>query len=118
MLTRSINTENSIIRRSNFKRQALLFLISANLSGTFKTRMKQDRQFFCATLQKKKDGTRPIISYMVYLIMIDDIQLKNDVLILVSAKCKCQILLQGIFDLTNIGSYHAVTVETSEKKVY
>ena len=30
---------------------------------------------------------------------------------------KCQILLQGIFDTTNMVIYYAVTIEKSEKKV-
>ena len=49
---------------------------------------------------------------MVYLIMVDMI------FVLVSAKCKCQILLQGIFDATKIDKYHAVTIENSEKKIF
>ena len=40
------------------------------------------------------------------------------IFVLVSAKCKCQILLQGIFDATKIDIYHAVTIENSEKKMF
>ena len=36
--------------------------------------------------------------------------------ILVSPKLKWQILLQRIFDVTNICIYHAATIEKSEKK--
>ena len=34
-----------------------------------------------------------------------------------SVKLKSQILLQGIADATNIVSYHAVTIEKSDKKI-
>ena len=37
-------------------------------------------------------------------------------LVFFSAKLKCQILLQGIFDAINFVIYHAVTIEKSEKK--
>ena len=48
------------------------FWISVNLSNTFKTRMEQDRQFFCVIISRRKnEGVQPIISYMVYLIMVD-----------------------------------------------
>ena len=46
--------------------------MSVNLSDTFKTLMKQDKQSFCVTISRREnDGAQPIISYMVYLIMVD-----------------------------------------------
>ena len=34
--------------------------------------MKQDKQSFCVTISRReKDGAQSIISYMVYLIMVD-----------------------------------------------
>ena len=48
------------------------FWISVNLSDTFKSQMKQDKQSFSVTISRKeKDGAKPIISYMVYLIKVD-----------------------------------------------
>ena len=43
-------------------------------------------------------------------------QLYTEVFILGSAKFQSQILLQGIFEVTNIGIYHPVIIEKSEKK--
>ena len=40
----------------------------------------------------------------------------TDVFVLASAKFKCQILLQGIFDATNVGIYHALTTEKLERE--
>ena len=34
----------------------------------------------------------------------------TDVFVLVSAKFKCQILIQGIFDVSNSDIYHAETI--------
>ena len=74
---RGINTEKSFIRGSGvtLKDTNPPFWISVNLSDTFKTWMKQDKQFFWDNLQEReKDGAQPIISYMyllVYLIMGD-----------------------------------------------
>ena len=52
---------------------------------------------------------------MVYLTKIDTSLSENtDAFVLVSAKLKCQILFQGIFDATKIDLYHAITKENSE----
>ena len=56
--------------------------------------MKQDKQSFCVTISSwEKDGAQPIISYMVYLIIFE-------------------------ISLTNIVTYHEVTIEKSEKKSF
>ena len=69
---RGINTQNSVIKGSNYKWHKPQFWISVSLSDTFKTRMKQDKQSFCVTISRKeKDVAQPIISYVVYLIMVD-----------------------------------------------
>ena len=47
-----------------------------------------------------------------------EFQLKSDVFNFSSAKLKCHILLKGISDATNIVTYHAVTIEKSEKKKF
>ena len=55
-------------------------------------------------------GAQPTISYMylvVYLIMVD---------MSFSPKFKCQTLLQGIFDATNIVIYRAVKLKNQRKK--
>ena len=84
------------------------FWISVNLSDTFKTHMKQDKQSFCVTISRReKDGTQPMISYMMYLIMVDM------GFSLVSAKFKWRILFLRICDATNMVIYHAVTIEKS-----
>ena len=69
---RDINTENFVTRRSNLKGHKPHFSISVNLSDTFKTQMKQEKQSFCVIISRKeKDGAQPIIFYMVYLIKVD-----------------------------------------------
>ena len=76
---RGINTENSknsTIRRSNLKGHKPLLWISVNLSDTFKTPMKLDKQFICVTISRwEKDGTQPII-YVLCLIVADMISVK------------------------------------------
>ena len=70
--SQNINTEDYVIRGSNLKGHKPPFWISVNLSDTFKTQMKQDKQSFCVTISRReKDGAQPIISYMVYLIKVD-----------------------------------------------
>ena len=77
-------------------------------------------------IKKEKDGTQPIIVYVVYLMMVDlDFSKNTEVFVMIFAKLKCQILLQGIFEITNIRYicmyiyiyiYNAVTIEKLEKK--
>ena len=118
MSWRGINTENSDIRGSYLKGCKPPFWISANLSDTFKTYMKQDKQSSCVTItRKEKDGTQPTIPYMVYLIKTDmSLSENTDAFALLSAKLKGQILFQGVPDATKIGIYHAATIENSESK--
>ena len=118
MSWRSINTENSFIRRSNLKECKPLFWISASVSDIFKAYMKQDKQSFCATLaRREKDGTQPIIPYMVYLIKTDMISSENsDTLALVSAKLNCQALFRVVSDLTKVDLHHAVATKNSDSK--
>ena len=40
----------------------------------------------------------------------------NYVIVLIFAKFKCKILLQGFFDATNTGIYHTLNIEKSERK--
>ena len=64
---RDINIENFVLRESN-----LPFWVSVKLSNTLKTQIKQDKQSICVTLQeRKKNEARPIIFYMVYLIIVN-----------------------------------------------
>ena len=79
-------------------------------------------------IKTEKDGTQPIIVYVVYLMMVDlDFSKNTEVFVMIFAKLKCQILLQGIFEITNITYicmyiyiyiyiYNAVTIEKLEKK--
>ena len=77
-------------------------------------------------IKTEKDGTQPIIVYVVYLMMVDlDFSKNTEVFVMIFAKLKCQILLQGIFEITNIRYicmyiyiyiYNAVTIEKLEKK--
>ena len=61
---RGINTENSVISGSNLKGYKPPFWISVNLSDTFKTQMKQDKQSFCVTISRREENwTEQIISY-------------------------------------------------------
>ena len=75
---------------------------------------------FCVTISKReKVGGQPIISYMMYLIMVDmSFSLNFNNFFLASAKFKCEILFQGISDTTNMVIHHAVTIEKSEKKKF
>ena len=68
----------------------------------------------CDYLQEKKrwDPT----NYFLYDHGWYEFQLKYWCLCFFPAKRKCQILLQGIPDATNIAIYHAVTIEKSEKE--
>ena len=66
---RSINTENFVIRGggNNSWRTQFSFWISVNLSDTFKTNMKKNKQLFYVTiLRREKDSAQPIASYLVY----------------------------------------------------
>ena len=80
--------------------------------------MNQEKQSSCATItRKEKDGTQPIILYMVYLIKTDmSLSENTDAFALLSAKLKCQTLFQGVPDATKIGVYHAAAIENSESK--
>ena len=71
MTWRDIHTENSVIREINLKEHKPLFWVSVNLSDIFKIRMKQDNQSFFVTMSRgEKDGAQPIISLVVYFIMV------------------------------------------------
>ena len=83
--------------------------------------MKQEKRSICVTISRReKDGAQPIISYMylmVHLIMVDTSFTENtDVFVFFPAKHKCQILLQGICDATNIAVYYVVTIGKPEKR--
>ena len=66
---------------------------------------------------KEKVGAQPIISYIMYLIIIDlSFSWNTDNFVLVFAKIKCHILFKGIYDATNLVIYHTVTIAKSEKK--
>ena len=80
--------------------------------------MKQGKESFCVTISKReKDGTQPIISYMVCVIKVDmSFSQNTDVFVSVFAKLMLQILFQGISDATKIVIYHAVTIGNSEEK--
>ena len=68
----SKNTKNSVIKQSNPEGQKSPFWISVNISDTFKTHMNLRNQHFCVTIfRREKDRTEPVISYLVYLIMVD-----------------------------------------------
>ena len=54
MPIKGINTENSVIRRSNSKGWKPLSWISVNLGDTFNTQMNQDKQSFCVTPGQKR----------------------------------------------------------------
>ena len=76
--------------------------------------MKQDKQSFCELISRReKDGARSNISNMVCFIMVD-MSFNTDGFVLVSAKFKYHILLQGISDATNMVMYQVVTIEKSE----
>ena len=66
---------------------------------------------------REKDGTQPIIPYMVYLVKTDmSLSENTDAFALVSTKLKYQILFQEISDATKIGLYYSVAIEISESK--
>ena len=63
-----MNTENSVIRGSQLKGHKPPFWISVNLQVPDEA----GQASFCVTISKReKVGAQPIISYMVYLIMVD-----------------------------------------------
>ena len=51
---RNINTTNSVIRGGSLKGHKPPFWSSVNLSDTFKTQVKQDKQSFCVTISGEK----------------------------------------------------------------
>ena len=111
-------TENSISRGSNLKGHKPLCWISVNLSDTFKTQMKQKKHSFCVAISRKEKDGGPI-NYFLYDVFDHGwygFQLKYWWLFLVSAKFRCQILLKGISDGTNMVIYHVLTIKKSEKK--
>ena len=64
---RGINTETFVIRGGETWRTQFSFWISVNLSDTFKTNMKKNKQLFYVTiLRREKDSAQPIASYLVY----------------------------------------------------
>ena len=68
--------------------------------------------------KREKDGTQPVISYMMCVIKVDmSFSQNTDVFVSVFAKLRFQILFQGISDATKIVIYHAVTIEIQRKKV-
>ena len=113
-----MKTEKPVISESNLKGNKLPFCISVNFRDTFKTRLKQIKQSFCVAISRReKDGAKPTIFYVLFLIMVDMSLSKNiEVFVLVSAKFKCQILLHGVFEITNIGIYLVLTIEIFENK--
>ena len=65
---RGINIENSEIRGTKCKGHKPPFWISVNLQVPDEA----GQASFCVTISKReKVGAQPIISYMVYLIMVD-----------------------------------------------
>ena len=85
----NISTKNSVIRGSNFKGHKPVNL-TVNLSDTFKTKMKLYKQSFCVIISwREQDGAQPIISYVVYLFMVDMcFNYNTEVFALVFAKLK------------------------------
>ena len=72
MPLKGTNTENFVIRGRKLTEHKSQFWISVNLSDTFKTWMKQDKQSICVTVSRRENGgTQPTISNVVYLIMVD-----------------------------------------------
>ena len=65
---RGINTETFVIRGGETWRTQFSFWISVNLSDTFKTNMKKNKQLFyyVTILRREKDSAQPIASYLVY----------------------------------------------------
>ena len=63
---RGINMEDFVLRECN-----LPFWIRVKLSNTLKTQMKQDKQSLCARPRREKNGAKPIIFYMVSLIIVN-----------------------------------------------
>ena len=59
MCRKGINTENTVIRRSILKEQEPPFWISVNLSDTFQTLMKQDKQSFRVAISKRENRGGP-----------------------------------------------------------
>ena len=59
MCRKGINTENSVIRGSILKEQEPPFWISVNLSDTFQTLMKQDKQSFRVAISKRENRGGP-----------------------------------------------------------
>ena len=68
--------------------------------------------------RREKDGTQPIIPYMVYLIKTDIILSENsDTLALFSARLKYQTLFQVVSDATKVDDlHHAVATKNSDSK--
>ena len=57
MHIRDINTENTVIWESNLEGDKPFFSISVNITNTFQTHMKQEKQSFCVTISRReKDG--------------------------------------------------------------
>ena len=72
MSLKGINTENFVIRGSKLTEHKPQLWISVNLSDTFKTWVKQDKQSICVTISRRENGgTQTTISNVVYLIMVD-----------------------------------------------
>ena len=113
-----------IIILFSFKGHKPPFWISVNLSDTFITEktflLKQKKYSFCVAISRKEKDGGPI-NYFLYGVFDHGwygFQLKYWWLFLVSAKFRCQILLKGISDGTNMVIYHVLTIEKSEKKFF
>ena len=102
------------------------FWISVNLRDTFKTLMKQDKRSFC--VRENSPGDKKMVPNQLALICIwwciwswllwVSVETLMSLLFFF-AKLKCQILLQGISDASNIviyHIYHTVTIDKSEKR--
>ena len=103
VISKGNKEESSVIREGYLKGHKPPLCIGVKFSDTFKARMRQEKHPFCVISRREKDGAQSIISYMVYLIMVDISFRKNtDVFVLVPARLKQNILLQVISDASNI----------------
>ena len=97
MTWRRIDTENSVIRRSNFERHKPPFWICVNIRDIIKVWVKQNNHaFWKSTARGKKDRSQPVISYLMDLFG-DGFHLKYKYLY--SGFCKIQVQSPASLDL-------------------
>ena len=109
---RGINTENSVIRGS-----AVTLKDTNPVFGSLSTRTSD--LFVLLSPGEKKDGPNQLFFICIWWCIwswLIWVSVKIVMSLFLSAKLKCHILLQAIFDVTYIVIYHAVTIKKSEKK--